>query len=244
MLLSKIISLDNVDSTNNYTANLIKEGKIKHGTAILSYNQQFGRGQRGTNWQSEPFKNIAFSLYVVHQNMLITSQRYFNYAVSLAIVDLLRTYEIQAQVKWPNDILVNDQKIAGILIENQLNSSGWNSSIIGIGLNVNQVFDSQQGFSATSLTNLLNRVFKLDDIVYQLAEKLSLRYAAFTSGLHEELESEFLENMWKIGEFVNAEINEVRQLVKICGMDEYGWLKLEVAGEVRSFDLKEVKFIY
>ena len=244
MLLSKLIALDTVDSTNNYIANLLKTEHIVHGTVILSYNQRNGRGQRGTEWTSEPYKNIALSIYLQHSHKTINDVHLLSYAISLAVKDFLSTFEINAKVKWPNDLLVGNEKIAGILIENQLSSLNLNSSIVGIGINVNQVFPSNLPFSVTSMTKLLNSELNLEALSFALVDCIEKRYEQFIKGDYLSLAKEFTENMWQKGEWLTAEISGELKNVKIEGTDDNGYLVLNVDGENRSFDIKEVKFVY
>lgn len=244
MLLSKLVILDQVDSTNNYTANLIKTDDIRHGTVILSYNQQNGRGQRGTPWNSEPYKNIAFSIYLKHIYAILSNQHFLSCAVALAVKDLLQENGITAKIKWPNDLLVEDKKISGILIENQLSGKDWISSIVGIGMNVNQSFTSETDFAATSMTKLLNKELDLEALSYQLIEKIERRYDQFRKGEYAVLSKEYADNMWRIGEWTEAEISGERKDVRIHGTDENGLLLLEAGDSLSSFDIKEVKFFY
>lgn len=244
MLLSKLIVLDTVNSTNNYIANLLKAEDIGHGTVILSYNQQNGKGQRGAIWESEPYKNIAFSIYLQHSYKTISDAHQLSYAIALAVKDFLSHYQIHANVKWPNDLLVGNKKIAGVLIENQLSNSNLNSSIIGIGINVNQLFPEDLPFSVTSMTKLLNTEFNLESLSFSLIECVETRYEQFTKGDYLSLSNEFVENMWGKGEWLTAELDGKQQTVKIEGTDDKGYLRLNVGGEIRSFDIKEVKFIY
>lgn len=244
MLLSKLVILDQVDSTNNYTANLIKTGNIQHGTVILSYNQQSGRGQRGTAWSSDPYKNIAFSIYLKHAYATLGNYHFLSYAIALAVKDLLEQYGITPKIKWPNDLLVEDKKISGILIENQLSGRDWVSSIVGIGMNVNQRFDSETNFVATSMTKLLNRELDLEALSYQLVEKIERRYEQFRKGEYTDLSREYADSMWRIGEYTEAEIDGECKVVRIQGTDENGLLLLVVDDSLFSFDIKEVKFFY
>lgn len=242
MLLSKLILLETVDSTNNYIANLIKSDNIQHGTAILSYHQENGRGQRGSVWKSEPNKNIAFSIYLKHSFAQLEDANYLSYAVALSVYDFLKHYNITANIKWPNDLLVKNKKIAGVLIENQIVNSQWNSSIVGIGINVNQLFHEETSFYATSMTKLLNCEFNLESLAIQLSENLSHRYQQFKNKEFSLLTNSFHKAMWKIGEYVHAEIAGEQKTVRILGANSQGLLLLEVDEKEAAFDIKEVKF--
>lgn len=241
MLLSKLIIRETVDSTNNYIANLVKSDKIQHGTAILSYFQENGRGQRGTEWTSSPHTNLALSIYLKHQNKRYQDVHLLSFSIALAVKDLLVSYDLPAKIKWPNDILVNDKKICGILIENQFTSSGWQSSIVGIGINVNE--NGEQYPTATSMTKLLNRTFNLESLSYELIEKMDKRYQQFTQN-NPPIKEEYLLSLWKKDEWTTAIIDNKEHTVQIKGTSETGLLLVKVENEVKTFDLKEIKFLY
>ena len=153
---NKIVRLDSVDSTNNFAANLLREGKIGHGTVILADEQTAGRGQRGASWHSQGGMNLIFSVFVEHDNLSVDEQAHITHWVSLSVNDLLRAHDIASFIKWPNDLLVEDEKIGGILIENQLSGAFIRSSIIGVGLNVNQRFFDQRFRIPTSAHSFAN----------------------------------------------------------------------------------------
>ena len=122
MIGQKLISLSVVDSTNNYTAKLHSRDEIDHGAVILAENQLNGRGQRGTEWQSEPGNNLTFSFLLTEINLSVLDQFRLNQLASIAIINTLDNYDIDAYIKWPNDIYVGREKIAGMLIENSIGS--------------------------------------------------------------------------------------------------------------------------
>lgn len=244
MLLSKLFILDQVDSTNNYIAKLAKRGIIPHGTVVLSYNQTEGKGQRGSEWISEPGRNLAFSLFLEHHNTDLKRQNYLSYAIALGVVDLMKDRQIEAKIKWPNDILVNNKKLGGILIENQIANNALKSSVVGIGINVNQRFDEVTQLSATSMTKLQGEEINLESLWFDLVDKLDYRYNQYESGDYDLLEKDFKEKLWMIGQEVDVEIQQTKQKAIILGVNENGLLELQVDGKVLDFDLKEVKFFY
>jgi len=138
MIGSEIIHFKSVDSTSNYIATLLKESKVVNGLVILADEQTEDRGQRGAKWQSTPSQNILCSFYIQHNELLINHQQNITHFVSLAIINCLNHFGLKAKIKWPNDIVIDNKKIAGILIENQFLGQKIKSSIIGIGLNVIQ----------------------------------------------------------------------------------------------------------
>ena len=131
---SKIIHLESVDSTNNYAANLVRQGNCDHGTVILADDQFLGKGQRGSEWIATKGDNLTTSIVLTPDNLSVEDQFYLTCLASLSVVDTLKEYHIEASIKWPNDIYVEHKKIAGILIENSFQGNSIKSSIIGIGL--------------------------------------------------------------------------------------------------------------
>ncbi len=150
-----LITLKQVDSTNNYAKLLTANSRpVPDGTVILADTQTGGRGQAGTSWVSEPGLNLTFSVLLECGFLPPVRQFHLSMAVSLGIVEALgRLMHRMAPaggedgnptrlpalaIKWPNDILLDRKKMGGILIENLLAGSRMKSSIVGIGLNINQ----------------------------------------------------------------------------------------------------------
>ena len=157
------IRLTSVDSTNNFAAKLINDGIAEHGSVILAENQTNCRGQRGSEWQSQKAKNILTSFIFQFETLDPEFLFRINAFVSIALIDFLDSYGIDAQIKWPNDIMVNSNKICGILIENKLAGNTLAYSIAGFGLNVNQIeFDRLN--NVTSMFLEKNQEFDLDTL--------------------------------------------------------------------------------
>ena len=131
-----IIWLDSIDSTNEEAKRHISD--IDNLSVLSAYEQTEGRGQRGNTWTSTPGENLMFSVVLKNPKISAKDQFGINEITSLSVVDFLSQHGISARIKWPNDIYVGSKKICGILIENSLRGSGISSSIIGIGLNINQ----------------------------------------------------------------------------------------------------------
>ena len=117
----RIIHLPSVDSTNNYTANLLREGKIGHGAVILADEQLVGRGQRGASWTSKAGENLLVTFLATPDNLSVSNQEVITQFITVSIADFLGNIGISGSIKWPNDIYVGGKKLAGILIENALN---------------------------------------------------------------------------------------------------------------------------
>ena len=237
---NKIIQLDVVDSTNNFTANLLKSAELVHGTVILAGEQLAGRGQRGANWQSEGGSNLLFTVFVEYDNLAVERQEAINHWVSLSIIQFLASKNIVANIKWPNDILVNDLKIAGILIENQLANELIKSSIIGIGLNVNQTNFSD--LSATSIRLIKNEFFVIMEVALELISALNKLLPSISTHQFQLLKENYHQHLWKMNEEVKFSSNGDVFLGKIRGTNESGLLLMEVNGSMKVFDLKDISF--
>jgi BirA family transcriptional regulator, biotin operon repressor / biotin---[acetyl-CoA-carboxylase] ligase len=138
-----IIELNSIDSTNNYAMQLIDANKAYSGVTIVAQTQTGGKGQRGKAWVDKPGESLLMSIILTPKRD-IREQFVFNAAVAVAIAKVLqKLYSWQIHIKWPNDIIVNDKKAGGILIENVLRGSSWTHSVVGIGINM-----MQDGFPA------------------------------------------------------------------------------------------------
>ena len=241
MIGQKIIHLDTVDSTNNYTANLQKEGKIQHGTVILADEQTAGRGQRGASWTSSAGENLLLSVYLTPDNLSVVDQPALTHFISLSLIDFLRKIGISGKIKWPNDIYVNNQKIAGILIENSIRSSHIAETIIGVGFNVNQ--KSFGGVNATSLRIQNNQHYQLNDVLFSWIQEMNNLWAELNKGNLSILKSRYKHELYLLNEVArySDETGEFEGIVR--DVDDNGYLILEKAGVLRKYDLKEIKLV-
>lgn len=237
----KIIHLDVVDSTNNYIANLAKQGEISHGTVIMADEQTNGRGQRGTIWQTQPGMNLIFSLFVEYSDFPTDRQSSIHHWVALSLWQALKKTGIYSVIKWPNDLLTENGKLAGILIENTLSDKGVKSSTIGIGLNVNQV--DFQGVKATSVKLETGGAVNVKEIAFTLINELNQQFGRLIGANRETLKAEYEEKLWGINQEVDFLRNEVLEKGVILGTDAIGRLEVHTGRGVEYFDLKEVKFV-
>lgn len=135
--MTDIIWLDRVNSTNDEARRHISE--IDNLSVLSALEQTDGRGQHGNKWSSQPGENLTFSIVIKDLRIKSNEQSAISQVTALSLTDFLESHEISAKIKWPNDIYVGDEKICGILIENALKGQEIDWSIIGIGLNVNQL---------------------------------------------------------------------------------------------------------
>ena len=135
----KIIKLDAIDSTNAYLKKLLINNALDDLTTVISINQTNGRGRNGNIWINEPYSNLAFSLFKILKHVNVKDKFLLNVISSISVYELLKKYNLKnLSIKWPNDVMVNDKKISGILIENSIRAKEISHTIIGVGMNINQ----------------------------------------------------------------------------------------------------------
>jgi len=239
----KIIRLDAVDSTNSYTNQLLREKKLSEGTIVLTENQLKGRGQRGNEWLSKPGENLTMSLVLRPSFLTIADQYYLTKAVSLAIKELVEgVCGEKAEIKWPNDIFVNGQKIAGILIENALRSNFLQYSVVGIGLNINQV-EFPAMLHATSLKKLSGQSIDIAVCLEALCSFVEANYLKLKSDKL-SLDERYLKALFQRDEWKMYRYNGNSMRAKIIGVAPNGQLLLVgETGQQLTCNFQEIQFM-
>ena len=236
----KLIHLESVDSTNNYTANLIKSEGLSSGTVILADEQFAGRGQRGAEWVVEPGMNLTFSAYLEVVNLSVENQFDLSKLVALSICHFLAKSGITAEIKWPNDILVNGRKISGVLIENSISRLRPIRSVIGIGININQTRFGK--FNATSIQSELGQFYPVKDALFSFIESFNtLREELF--GHSKLLHERYLEKLYLLNSVHRYSDATGEFAGKICGVEQSGKLIVLKNDKKVSYDLKEISFL-
>lgn len=238
-----LLILAECPSTNTFAAELDQAGQAPDGTVIITHHQTSGRGQRGNTWESGSGLNLTFSVVMHPVFLTATSQFHLNKAVALAIHDVVRDYTSEGvRVKWPNDIMIGEKKICGILIENQLTGTQLSRSIIGVGLNVNQKeFASPQ---ASSISVHSGKSIELNLIFEQVLQSIEQRYLQVKSNRLKELDLDYLRSVYRVNEPHLFIVDDKETQGTIRGVDVNGRLLVEINSGMRSFDLKEIKYIH
>ena len=136
--MPRLIRLREVNSTNAYIQSLSRDERLPEGSVVWADFQTAGRGQIGNVWESENGKNLTFSIVFYPSFLLAKHQFLISQIASLSVKETLDEFISGITVKWPNDVYWNDKKICGMLIENDLAGQYIYSSVIGIGININQ----------------------------------------------------------------------------------------------------------
>ena len=246
MFLGREISvIDNLASSNDYVKNQAKSGLIGNGEIISVLNQTGGRGQEGTKWESEPGKNLVFSVYLNDINCKAEDQFYLSMTVSLGICKYLNAIIPGFKIKWPNDIYFQDKKIAGILIENTIQENSISESIIGIGININQTLFSKSIPNPISLKLITGKDYDIDFEITKVIYNLNKLYSIFFEKDYKHLLDEYYKFLYRFDESYSFLVGEERIKGSIIGIDEYGRLVLkDESGSVRTFGFKEVEYCF
>ena len=256
-----IIWLDCIDSTNEEARRRISDLDNLSVLSVLS--QSCGRGQGGNSWVSEPGKNLLFSVLLKYSDDMGNGsstpsvQAYDQFVISqmasLAVVDLLGEHDIEAKIKWPNDIYVGDKKICGILIENAVSGKWISHSIVGIGLNVNQRNFDVSIPNPTSMTLSYpdkSEDFNLHDLLDEYMNILSGyidRFCHITGG-YNRLNQLYLAQLWRRdeeSEFIdNTTVPATKFTGTIRGISDVGHLLIKTKeGELKEFAFKDISYI-
>lgn len=241
-----IIKLNATDSTNTYLKELSTKENIVDFTCIVTKHQTKGRGQMGTFWDSEPGKNLVFSVFKDLKEYNIENPFLISIVVTLSILESLESKNIpELSIKWPNDIMSGAKKICGILIENVIKKSNFYSSVIGIGMNVNQTnFASLP--NASSLKIVTGEDFNIDDLLLSVLNNLKSNFFYLTKNHQLQLRQKYEAKLYKKNESSTFKTSNGSLFHgAIIGISELGKLiiSLEKGGN-KEFDLKEIALLY
>ena len=242
-----IIKLDAIDSTNTYLKELSQKETLENFTVVSAKSQTNGKGQMGSKWVSESNKNLIISLLI--KNSIENSTRIFdlNIVVAVSIIDVLKAKNIpNLSIKWPNDIMSENKKIGGILIENSIKGISIIDSIIGFGLNVNQTYFENLP-KASSLKNIMLYDFNIDTLIVEIVLKIEENILMISS-------QKQLQNIWKkYNELlfkkeiptVFEDVNQNKFMGIIQKVNTNGTLKILLENDdVKSFEVKEIIMLY
>ncbi|MDQ3072449.1 MAG: biotin--[acetyl-CoA-carboxylase] ligase [Bacteroidota bacterium] len=240
-----LIALGDTDSTNLYLKNYIEQFDAQEGMTVTAEFQLAGRGQRGTIWESAPRKNILTSILLKPDFLMPSNQFYLGKAAGLAVYDTIKEVigDELLTIKWPNDILYNKQKVAGILIENSLQGQKIKYSIAGFGINVNQ--DEFATTIATSLKLISGKDQNQIGLLNPLFEHLEGRYLQLKNGDLHTIDSEYEKVLYGINktlEFTETKSDKTEKGT-IKGVTEDGLLRVAYNTGERTYGFKEVKYL-
>ncbi|MCQ4035950.1 biotin--[acetyl-CoA-carboxylase] ligase [Kaistella montana] len=238
--MSALVFLEKCTSTND---EILKHFTLKQSAnlALYTFNQTQGRGQYGNNWNLSVNQNLAFSMILSADRFVIRDQ-FINFRTAEVLANFLAIMtKSPVEIKWPNDLIINNKKVAGILIEKK-NINGISYFIIGIGLNILQV-DFQELSKAGSLFTQTGKKFELHNFTEKLYSYLVENLAKNVS--EENILKEINQRLFKKDKVSVFSQNGMRQNGIIKNVDEEGflWVDLENDG-LKKFYHKEIELLY
>ena len=239
----KALFLNKLPSTNTYLTDELKAGRLKDECYVVVDYQEKGRGQGANGWQSKSEENLLMSLLFFPAFLSASMQFSLSIVASLAVCEVLKEVLPGAGIKWPNDILIEDRKIAGILMENGILDKSLSHSIIGVGMNVNQEEFPVFPRKATSVYLESGIRLQTKELAQEYAGTLERYMRRLKYGEGEKLELEYLERLFlkdKPSEFESPE--GVFQGI-IRGISPQGELLVEKGGKSRNYGFQEIRFL-
>jgi BirA family biotin operon repressor/biotin-[acetyl-CoA-carboxylase] ligase len=241
---SNIIFYETLTSTNTTASSILKEKEVPEGTVVRADFQTEGKGQPGRRWESEKGKNLLISIILFPQSISPDEQFQISMTVSLGICDFTGRYLNGSMIKWPNDIYIKNDKIAGILIENSIQGEKIQSSVAGIGFNINQEKFDPGIRNPVSLKMITGNEHDTDLCLKQILSDLDKRYKQLLYGNRESIRNEYIARLYKSGEWHNFISSGTLFEGKILDVSSSGLIRIETRnGIIREFSFKEVNYL-
>ena len=234
-----IIELSSVDSTNNYLIDLSQNISLVEGTVVVAKEQTAGKGQRNNRWSSEAGKSLCISI-LLKPKLDVSQQFLFNKFIALSLCQALNNYSLTTKIKWPNDILIDSKKVAGILVENSIRGSKIEKSIVGIGVNINN--NISQLPSATYMAECLKTAPSVSELLELICKTIEKNYFLLKQKplMINEL---YHQNLFQKGEVQRFSKNGESFDGIINSVNENGQLLVEVKGRLEFYNMGEIKFM-
>ena len=222
-----------------------RSGELGHLDVVWAERQSAGRGQRGHSWHSTEGENITLSVVLTPTFLPIVEQFLLSEVVALALVSTLRDYQIECRIKWTNDIYVADNKLVGILIEHSLVGDKLCRTIVGIGINVNQLTFPSDIPNPTSMARERGITFDRQEIVNRLLSHIEAWYNRLQAGDKRGIEEAYRHLMYHLDEQHTYAYPSGEQFrATLRGVRPSGELCLEhTDGTLGEYAFKEVEFV-
>ena len=235
----EIIHIDETDSTNRWLAEHRTEGQ--NPCVVVADYQTAGRGCGTNKWESERGKNLLFSMLIHPTEIPVNKQFVVSMAVANSIAAVVAKYVTSqaVSVKWPNDIYIDDKKVCGILIENRLQGGVIKDSIIGVGLNVNQLCFVSDAPNPVSMANITGRQFDREQLLQELLEAFQQEWADL-----EGVRERYLQQLYRRKGFFRYRDAYGECTAEIVTVEADGHLVLQdVDGRTNRYAFKEIQFV-
>jgi BirA family biotin operon repressor/biotin-[acetyl-CoA-carboxylase] ligase len=234
-----LIKLDQIASTNDYLKQLNKEKNLENFTTIYTENQTHGKGQMGNLWVSEKGKSLTFSTLITISNNIYQNNISLNMMTAVSIIEVLLKNKLEnLAIKWPNDIILKNKKIGGILIEQTKNFNHQTSFIIGIGLNM-----YQKKFinipNASSIELLTQKKLDLNFLLIEIINQIKTNF-----NLNTDFKDKYVHYLFKLNEYTEFLIEDKKEIGKIIDISSDGKLMVSLQEKIKNFGIKEIEMLY
>ena len=239
-----IIKIESCASTNTFLKDLSDKQELEEGTLVVTDKQVAGKGQAGNYWEAEPNNNITLSMVLYPDFLSIQKHFLLSEAIALGIKDALSKYTREIVVKWPNDIYYKNQKLGGILIENDIMGQTISRSIVGIGININQEVFRPETPNPVSLKQITSKEIDLDVLPKQLYYSIFARYEQLKEGNTSTITADYHKTLYRKEGFHSFKDKNHSFLAEIESVGDNGFLYLRSdEGDLRCYAFKEVSFL-
>jgi len=238
--------LPTVDSTNNYARSKVVSEALNEGTVIQAMHQTQGRGQQRKHWNSATGQNGLFTLILKPEFLDLRKMSFLNFAVAVACRDAIARIlpDSEVLIKWPNDIYIEDSKICGILIENALAAKA-RYSLIGIGVNVNQIHFPQELHHAISLKMISGLDFNIEQVIQVFLEELEKNYTELklNPGL-QRIRETYISRMYQLHEILPFRHERDMYLAQLVGVDPLGRIVFASEGQTMAYAHGDIEVLW
>lgn len=243
-MMPRIIRLQKTDSTNNYLHALARPEQLGEGSVVWAEFQTAGRGQIGNSWESAEGENLTFSVVLYPTFLLVNRQFLISQITALSVKQTLDRYVDDITVKWPNDIYWRDRKICGMLIENDLAGQFIYSSILGIGININQKEFKSNAPNPVSLYQIIGKRTDREKFLQEFLERLYANYLLLLQEKEVLIQEAYRQSLYRREGFYLYEDANGRFEAAIEEIEPSGYLHLRLRDNtIRRYEFKEVRFV-
>ena len=237
------VILKSVDSTNNYAMGKVHSGNASDGNAWFALKQTAGKGRRGKAWQTQSEQNILLSIVMDTRFLQVYEQFKISIVASLSCYDFFNDYAKNCvKIKWPNDLYWNDSKAGGILIENVISGNIWQWSVIGIGININQIQFPKEISNAVSLKQITGKTYDVIKTAEQLYKCFLKRWDQIKKKGFDKMLTEYNNVLYKKGEKIRLRKKNIIFETTLKSVSKFGQLQTADTIE-RNFDFDEVEWV-
>ena len=237
--------IEKTASTNAFLLEMPENERV--GQVVYAREQTAGKGMGTNSWESEPGKNLTFSMGVDISFLKAADQFLLSQAVPLGLLDVLDGMlpPDSLTVKWPNDLFFENRKLCGILINSTIHGMDMGVSVIGIGLNVNQMRFQDWPTHPISVKMILGKEIALEPLLEQLVAAVDgrIQQLCSTDGIA-VIKKEYLNRLYRYQTWADYEVNGCKVRRFITGIDSFGRLEtVDESGAKDVYDIKEIKFV-